>query len=69
MKNSFNNKRFFRDPTNAKVAGVCSGLAKYLDINPWVVRGVAVVAFLFSPSALGLAYVLAILLVKYKYSY
>lgn len=31
-------KRLLRSTTNRKVAGVCGGLAKYLNIDPTVVR-------------------------------
>lgn len=66
MKTVVNEKRLFRDPHKAKVSGVCAGLAKYLDINEWIVRGVAVAAFLVVPFAIALAYVLAVLLLSYK---
>ena len=67
MKTVINNDRFFRDPTQAKIAGVCSGLAKNLEINPWIIRGLTVGAFLFFPFAIALGYVLAILLLRYRY--
>ena len=66
MKTVINEKRFFRDPQKAKVSGVCAGIARYFDINEWLVRGAAIVAFLFFPLAIGLAYVLAILLLSYR---
>lgn len=68
MKTVFNNSRFYRDPIGAKISGVCSGIAKHFDINEWVVRGVAIIAFLMFPMAIGLAYVLAIILLKYRYT-
>jgi len=66
MKTILNEKRFFRDAQDAKISGVCAGIAKYFDISPWVVRGLAIVAFAMFPFAVGLAYVLAILLLRYK---
>jgi phage shock protein PspC (stress-responsive transcriptional regulator) len=66
MKTVINDKRFFRDAANAKIAGVCAGIAKYFDVNPWWVRGAAVVAFVMVPVATALAYVLAILLLRYR---
>jgi phage shock protein PspC (stress-responsive transcriptional regulator) len=66
MKNVLNDKRFFRDATKAKIAGVCAGLAKQLDINPWLVRAGAVICFVLLPVATALAYVLAILLLRYR---
>ena len=67
MKTVLNKDRFFRDPHDAKVCGVCAGLAKNIQVNPWMVRGAAAIAFLFFPMAIGLAYVLAILLLRYRY--
>jgi phage shock protein PspC (stress-responsive transcriptional regulator) len=66
MKTILNEKRFFRDAEHAKVSGVCAGIAKYFDINPWIVRALTIAAFLVVPFAVGLAYVLAILLLRYK---
>jgi phage shock protein C len=31
-------KRFFRSRTDRKVAGVCGGVAKYLNLDPTLVR-------------------------------
>ncbi|MFC3121258.1 PspC domain-containing protein [Agaribacter flavus] len=67
MNKVINNNKFYRDPHNAKVAGVCAGLAKEIQVNPWWVRAGAVATFLFVPFAVGLAYVLAILLLRYRY--
>jgi phage shock protein C len=66
MKTILNDKRFFRDAEHAKISGVCAGIAKYFDINPWIVRGLAIAGFVLLPFAVGLAYVLAILLLRYK---
>lgn len=66
MKTVLNEKRFFRDAAQAKVSGVCAGIAKYFDVNPWLVRGAAIVSFVIFPFATALAYVLAILLLRYK---
>lgn len=66
MKTVFNDKRFYRDAQHAKISGVCAGIAKYFDINQWLVRGVAIAGFIMLPFAVGLAYVLAILLLRYK---
>lgn len=31
-------KKLYRSVTDRKIAGVCGGLAKYLDVDPTVVR-------------------------------
>ncbi len=32
------NRRLYRDPENSILGGVCSGLAAYFNVDPWVVR-------------------------------
>ncbi len=66
MKTVLNDRRFFRDASNAKIAGVCSGIAKHFDVNQWLVRAAAIGAFVMLPFATALAYVLAVLLLRYK---
>ena len=66
MKTVINDKRFFRDASNAKISGVCAGIAKYFALNPWLVRAATIAVFFFFPVAIALAYVLAILLLRYK---
>lgn len=39
------NKPIYRDPIRGKIAGVCAGIAEYFSVDPWLVRGVAIVAF------------------------
>jgi phage shock protein C len=39
-------KRLYRSVTDRKIAGVCGGLAEYFDIDPVVVRLIAVVLLL-----------------------
>jgi len=38
----------FRNTRNGKIAGVCAGLADYWQVETWVVRLLAIVAFLFT---------------------
>jgi phage shock protein PspC (stress-responsive transcriptional regulator) len=46
-------KRLFRDPDNRILGGVCGGIAKYLNIDPLIVRIVfAVMAFVFATGIL-----------------
>ncbi|WP_371195384.1 PspC domain-containing protein [Glaciecola sp. SC05] len=66
MKTVFSNARLFRDASSAMIAGVCSGVAKHFDVNPWLVRAGAIIAFTILPFAVALAYVLAILLLRYR---
>jgi phage shock protein C len=39
-------KRLYRDKSDVRIAGVCSGIAKYLDIDPTAIR-LAFVLLLF----------------------
>lgn len=50
-------KSFRLDRTNAKLSGVCSGIAKYAGIDPMIVRVGFVVGAFVSVGTAGLAYV------------
>lgn len=39
-------KTLYRDPVNGKLGGVCAGLAEYFGMETWLVRILAVSAFL-----------------------
>ena len=66
MKTVINDKRLFRDPSKAIISCVCAGVAKYFDVDPLWVRIGAIVGLLALPFGTALAYVLAVLLLKYK---
>jgi len=40
--------QLYRDTEHQKIGGVCSGLARYFDLDPLLVRVVFVAALLFS---------------------
>ena len=50
-------RRLYRDTDDQKIGGVCSGLARYFDLDPLLVRVAFVAALLFSGVSL-VAYVL-----------
>lgn len=54
---SFHKKKLYRDPQNAMLGGVCSGLAYYLNIDPTLVRLLTVVLFFLSASVVAIAYI------------
>lgn len=62
MKMPTSGKRVYRNLDNAVVAGVCSGVAKYLDVDAIWVRGAAVIAMLMMPAVTLLAYLAAVFL-------
>lgn len=64
MRESFYVNRLYRDGRRAIVSGVCAGTARHLAIHPNWVRGLTLVAFLFFPFAVGVAYVLGVCLLK-----
>lgn len=41
-------KELRRDPNNKIIAGVCSGIAKYLDIDPVIIRLIWLQRFSYS---------------------
>ncbi len=41
-------KKLYRSRTERKIWGVCGGLAKYFDIDPTIVRVIAVVSIFFT---------------------
>ena len=41
-------KKLYRSKTDAKIAGVCGGLAEYLNIDPTVIRVIWAIASIFA---------------------
>lgn len=55
-------KRLYRDKSNEMIAGVCSGIANYLDIDPTVVRLLFVLFFFLAGGGLWIYLVLWIIM-------
>lgn len=55
-------KRLYRDTVNEKIAGVCGGIAKYLDIDPTVVRLLWAFAVVFGGVGI-LAYIVCAIII------
>ena len=49
-------KKLYKSKTDAKIAGVCGGIAEYFDIDPTLVRIVTAAAMLFAGTGV-LAYI------------
>ncbi len=62
------NKKLYRDTTNAKLAGVCSGIAKYFDIDPTIIRLIWVAITLAGGSGL-IAYIICAFVIPEEPSY
>ncbi len=57
---SSNNKRsLYKDPDQAKICGVCAGVADFFGLEKWLVRIIAVSFFLFSGGTIVVAYFVA----------
>lgn len=41
-------KKLYRDPINAKLGGICAGIARYFECEIWLVRLITVALFIFS---------------------
>lgn len=55
-------KKLYRSKRDVMVCGVCGGIAEYFDIDPTIVRLIAVVLILGWGSGL-LAYLIAVLII------
>jgi len=43
-------RRLMRDPARRRIGGVCAGIARHYDLEPWIVRLAALTALIFFPS-------------------
>ena len=58
-------KKLYRSNTDKKIAGVCGGLAEYLNIDSTIIRLVVAAAVIFAGAGL-LAYIIAALIIPVK---
>jgi len=56
-------KKLYRSRTDRKIWGICGGLAKYLDMDPTVVRIIAVVSIFISGIGI-IAYIVMRIMVR-----
>lgn len=52
-------RRLYKNPDQAKLCGVCAGLAEYFDFETWVIRVIAFSFLLFSGGTAIVAYFVA----------
>ncbi len=57
--NDTDRRELYRDPSRAKISGVCAGIADYFGLEVWVVRIIAVSALIFFQFPVLLAYGIA----------
>ena len=56
-------KKLYKDPSDKKISGVCSGIAKYFDIDPTIIRLIwAIAVFVFGTGVL--AYIICALVMS-----
>lgn len=58
------NKKLYRSKTDQKIAGVCAGLAEYLNIDPTIIRVIWVLVALCGAGVL--AYIVCALVIPEK---
>ena len=59
-------RRLYRSRIDRKLGGVCGGMAEYFDIDPVLLRLLAIVAIFFSAGSAVLAYVAAWIIIPEK---
>lgn len=57
-----NEKKLYRSTEDRRIAGVCGGLGEYMNVDPTIIRLLAVLAGLFSGIGL-LMYIAAVLII------
>ncbi|MBQ9531535.1 MAG: PspC domain-containing protein [Eubacterium sp.] len=55
-------KKLYKDKSNEMISGVCSGIAKYFDIDPTIVRLIWACAILFAGTGV-LAYIICAIII------
>lgn len=59
-------KQLLRDKENAKIAGVCAGIANYFNIESWLVRIILVTAVIFGHGFVLILYIAAWMILDEK---
>ncbi|OPX26527.1 MAG: hypothetical protein B1H05_02100 [Candidatus Cloacimonas sp. 4484_140] len=60
------NKVLYRDTKNGKIAGVCSGLSEYLNVDVSLIRLIWVIFTIFGGAGI-LLYIIAALIIPHKF--
>ena len=61
-----NIKKLYRSTTDTMLAGVCSGLAEYANLDPTLVRLLFVLAFFVTGPGIFIAYLIMMLVIPPK---
>jgi phage shock protein C len=63
MKERTMEKRLYRSRKNRMIGGVCGGLAEYFNIDPTLVRVLAVIAFFLFNIMTVIAYIILLIII------
>ena len=61
-----NIKKLYRNTTDTMLAGVCSGLAEYANLDPTLVRLLFVLAFFVTGPGIFIAYLIMMMVIPQK---
>ncbi len=61
-----NIKRLYRSTTDTMLAGVCSGLADYAELDPTLIRLLFVLAFFMTGPGIFIAYLIMMIVIPQK---
>ncbi len=61
-----NIKRLYRSSTDTMLAGVCSGLADYAELDPTLIRLLFVLAFFMTGPGIFIAYLIMMIVIPQK---
>ena len=59
-----NKKKLYRNNTDSKIAGICSGIADYFEIDPVIIRLLFLLALFLGPGLI--LYIIAWIIVPIK---
>jgi phage shock protein PspC (stress-responsive transcriptional regulator) len=66
MSNTRQTKRLYRQPDNRIIAGVCTGLGEYFDIDPVIIRIIFLVSLLMMGTGFWIYVIIWIVTPKYE---
>ena len=62
MNRTYDRNTIYKDSVYKKLSGVCAGIARYYNIERWLIRLAALGLLITFPVATGVAYLLAAML-------
>lgn len=62
MNRTYDNRTIYKETLHKKLSGVCGGIARYYNMERWLVRGLTLLALVVFPMATGIAYLVASIL-------